>query len=108
MHIADSPCHGTRYHGGSVSDYRRHDDSNGQIAANFMRQIEAKQIQYCFGCSNNSTDIMIDKFNLTLSSRRQIKTINMKETTLMTDQMLWCITDAIEKTKQALLNKEVC
>ena len=108
MHIADSPCHGMRYHGGSVDDSYPFADQVGDIAEVLMNEIEAKKILYYFGGSNTTTDKMIDVFNSSLSYGMKIKKFDISRSTDMTEKVLRSVVEAIEETKQTLLNKEVC
>ena len=74
IHIADAPCHGTKYHAGG--DTYPNGDPAGITHEQMMQEVSRLGIQYWFGyIRQNSTDKMIDIFNDSLkqlSSQRLI------------------------------------
>lgn len=68
-HIADSPCHGSRYHTPTVSDDFPDGDSFRPPLETLMKGIVENCIQYSFAHINNTTDKMIEVFNSVLPRR---------------------------------------
>ena len=85
IHIADSPCHGTRYH--SLKDTYPSGDPAGISHESMMEQVARLDIQYWFGYINRQyTDQMIGIFNDSLRMKskqrliiRQFDAINADE-----------------------------
>lgn len=63
IHIADCPCHGTKYHT-LLGDHYPHGDPAGISHESMMGQVVRLDIQYWFGYINKTTtDQMIRIFN---------------------------------------------
>jgi hypothetical protein len=62
-HIADAPCHGTKYHSSNMGDGNPNGDPHGLQAEDLIRDLILKKIQYNFGEMNSSTTQMIRIFN---------------------------------------------
>jgi hypothetical protein len=68
IHIADCPCHGTRYH--TLGDDYPNGDPAGITHDQMMSEIARLDLQYWFGyIQRETTDKMIDIFNESLKAR---------------------------------------
>ena len=83
-HIADAPCHGEDYHDKSMGDSHSAGDPLGLRAEDLISNLKGKNIEYFFGRINNSTDLMINKFNSIAGGDKYITTTPMSEGTMMT------------------------
>jgi Alpha-kinase family len=65
IHIADAPCHGTQYQPfGYHPDHYPAGDPYGLRAADLLSTLSDCQVEYVFGRLNDTTDRMIQTFNL--------------------------------------------
>ena len=62
FHIADSPCHGTRFHDPSVADDYSNGDPRGLQIENLLSKLEELKIIYWFAKLGNATDLMVQVF----------------------------------------------
>ncbi len=62
FHIADSPCHGTRFHDPSVGDEYPNGDPRGLRIEDLLSKLEGLQVIYWFAKLGNMTDLMIQVF----------------------------------------------
>jgi hypothetical protein len=60
FHIADAPCHGTKFH--SLADDFPGGDPKGRSLESLLDQLANNDIQYHFGKINNSTNKMVETF----------------------------------------------
>ena len=64
FHIADAPCHGTKFHSfGSNEDSYPDGDPLGRSISSLFGQIRRKGIQYIFGKITTGTDVMLKRFS---------------------------------------------
>ena len=61
-HIADAPCHGSRFHNGVGDDYP-HGHEKDTPAEQLIATLQGQQVVYFFGKLNTHTDKMITEFN---------------------------------------------
>ena len=66
LHIADCPCHGSRYHNDNISD--SHPEWSDDIPKCLKKLVNVYRVFYWFGKLTNHTDLMIQEFNKILSS----------------------------------------
>ncbi|RUS30698.1 hypothetical protein BC938DRAFT_479062 [Jimgerdemannia flammicorona] len=64
FHVGDAPAHGTRFHKSHVQDLYPRGDPRGLVAEDVLRGIYEKGIIYYFLKLNDSTDQMIEVFNV--------------------------------------------
>ena len=62
FHIADSPCHGTRFHDPSVYDDYPNGDPRGLQIEYLLPKLEGFKVIYWFAKLGNMTDLMIQAF----------------------------------------------
>lgn len=62
FHIADSPCHGTRFHDPSVGDDYPNGDPRGLQIEHLLGKVEELKIIYWFAKLGNATDLMVQVF----------------------------------------------
>ena len=62
FHIADSPCHGTRFHDPSVGDDYPNGDPRGLQIEDLLSKLEELNIIYWFAKLGNGTDLMVQVF----------------------------------------------
>ncbi|XP_028404560.1 alpha-protein kinase vwkA-like [Dendronephthya gigantea] len=62
FHIADSPCHGTRFHDPSVGDEYPNGDPRGLHIEDLLSKLDELKIIYWFAKLGNTTDLMIKVF----------------------------------------------
>ena len=62
FHIADSPCHGTRFHDPSVGDDYPNGDPRGLQIEDLLSKLEGLQVIYWFAKLANTTDLMVQVF----------------------------------------------
>ncbi len=62
FHIADSPCHGTRFHDPSVGDDYPNGDPRGLQIEDLLSKLEGFKVIYWFAKLGNMTDLMIQAF----------------------------------------------
>lgn len=66
LHFADAPCHGTAFHSSSVNDctpeYSDRDKTGVTKARRILRQMKSLNVEYHFVMLNNTTEIMVNKF----------------------------------------------
>jgi hypothetical protein len=62
FHIADSPCHGTRFHDPSVADDHPNGDPRGLQIEDLLSKLEQLSIIYWFAKLGNATDLMVQVF----------------------------------------------
>lgn len=62
FHIADSPCHGTRFHDPSVGDDYPSGDPRGLQIEHLLGKVEELKIIYWFAKLGNATDLMVQVF----------------------------------------------
>jgi hypothetical protein len=61
LHIADYPCHGSRYHNDNISD--NHPEWSDDIPKCLKKLVNIYRLFYWFGKISNHTDLMIQEFN---------------------------------------------
>ena len=116
IHIADAPCHGTKYHG--VDDTYPNGDPAGITHEQMMQEVSRLGIQYWFGYINQAyTDKMIDIFNNSLkqlsSQRLIIRQFDAQEAQQIADAVHKSVTasvtanEAKKASLQALGSSEV-
>ncbi|RUP44947.1 hypothetical protein BC936DRAFT_148816 [Jimgerdemannia flammicorona] len=64
FHVGDAPAHGARFHKSHVQDFYPRGDPRGLVAEDVLRGIYEKGIIYYFLKLNDSTDQMIEVFNV--------------------------------------------
>ena len=62
FHIADSPCHGTRFHDPSVADDHPNGDPRGLRIEDLLSKLEEFKVIYWFAKLGNATDMMVQVF----------------------------------------------
>ena len=62
FHIADSPCHGTRFHDPSVGDEYPNGDPRGLRIEDLLSKLEELKIIYWFAKLGSATDLMVQVF----------------------------------------------
>ena len=62
FHIADSPCHGTRFHDPSVGDEYPNGDPRGLRIEDLLSKLEGLQVIYWFAKLGSMTDLMVQVF----------------------------------------------
>eukprot|EP01031_Cornospumella_fuschlensis_P028362 gene28362-34241_t len=64
-HIADAPCHGSSFHSRLVEDRHPngHKDDPDKSLLEILQKLKADRVKYIFMSINNSTDLMINRFN---------------------------------------------
>ena len=62
FHVADAPCHGSRFHCG-VNDAHPGGDPRGLDITSLLRKVTELNLNYFFAKMNDSTVKMIDEFN---------------------------------------------
>ena len=67
FHIADSPCHGNRFHDPSVSDDYPNGDPRGLKIEDLLAKLQEMNILYWFAKLGNTTDQMIKEFQSLMS-----------------------------------------
>ena len=65
FHIADAPCHGSRFHSRANDDYPD-GDPRGLNITSLLKKLVDLNVNYYFGKINSSTEKMIEEFNLEL------------------------------------------
>jgi hypothetical protein len=82
-HIADAPCHGSRYHG--YKDDYPDGDPHGLQPRDILLALKEKRVQYCFGKVNNATEQMLRVFNEDVGGEpAYIQAMAVDDTTMMT------------------------
>lgn len=78
IHIADAPCHGSRFHD-SKDDEFPDGDPNGLNITDLLKNLVIKKIHYYFTKINESTNKMVEEFNKELENLHgnQITEINL-------------------------------
>jgi hypothetical protein len=61
LHIADCPCHGSRYHNDNISD--SHPEWSDEIPKFLRKLVNSYRLFYWFGKLSTHTDLMIQEFN---------------------------------------------
>ncbi|KAI1696770.1 alpha-kinase family domain-containing protein [Ditylenchus destructor] len=98
FHIADHPCHGTKYHtsdypyshkgSGIKNDCDRYPDGdpNGRTAENLFNALREKGVQYHFGKITAFTDKMIELFSEAIGN--EIEVFDIKQIDTLVDNVV--------------------
>lgn len=62
FHICDSPAHGRDYHLPNMTDNYANGDPKGRKHEDLFKQMDDLEIYYHFGMINDTTNMMISKF----------------------------------------------
>ena len=77
FHIADSPCHGTRFHDPAVGDDYPNGDPRGLQIEDLLSKVEELSIIYWFAKLGNETDLMIQVFQSIMKGPNKINEIDL-------------------------------
>jgi hypothetical protein len=62
FHICDSPAHGNEYHLQNLTDNYPSGDPKGRKHEDLFKRMDDMEIHYHFGKINDTTDMMLSKF----------------------------------------------
>ena len=103
FHIADSPCHGTRFHDPSVSDDDPDGDRRGLQIEDLLSKLEGLKVIYWFAKLNNLTDLMVQVFQ----SIMNIAQINLDSVDSLVDAVVGSITASVNIYEHGVLEEVV-
>ena len=102
IHIADRPCHGTRFHDSSVGDEYPNGDPRGLRIEELLPKLKALQITYWFIRLNHSTDLMIKVFH----SIMEMYQIDLTSVDNLLEDIERLIFNSVKKTEMKI-SKEI-
>ena len=76
FHVADSPCHGRKFHDG-VSDNYPNGDPRGLEALNLLNKLEQLRVKYWFAKLTNTTDKMVQVFRNLLKDPDMLQQVKL-------------------------------
>ena len=100
IHVADSPCHGTKYHNLSYGDYHPRGDPAGLQLDDLMKQLAEKEISYYFGyIKKDATGKMIEVFASALQTQSNglasIKQFDVSDPTYLLEGVFTSVTSSV-------------
>jgi Alpha-kinase family len=102
IHIADAPCHGTRYQPyGYYNDHYPAGDPYGLRAVDLLGSLSDHQVEYVFGRLNDTTDGMIQTFNLEMQ-RQYITVCDFSEEASISVSVVTAARGSMARTASAL------
>lgn len=110
LHIADAPCHGSRFHNDNVGDDLPNGDPEGITHFDMMNQVIRHEVIYWFGWINRSyTDKMIDEFNDALmrlsDNQLMIQQFDASDLVKLTDRIFASVAKSISASANARSGK---
>ena len=76
FHVADAPCHGSKFHDG-VSDSYPNGDPRGRRAKDLLCKLEQLQVKYWFAKLNDTTDKMVAMFRSLLKDPDMLQLVTL-------------------------------
>ena len=76
FHVADAPCHGSKFHDG-VGDSYPNGDPRGRRAEDLLNKLEQLQVKYWFAKLNNTTDKMVAMFRSLLKDPDMLQLVTL-------------------------------
>lgn len=109
IHIADAPCHGTKYHNLLQGDSYPYGDPGGLQLDNLMKQLAEKEISYYFGyIKRDDTTKMIKAFDASLQMQSNkiysIKQFDVSNPTSLLEGVFRSVTCSITATREILIS----
>ena len=104
LHIADAPCHGSRFHDFTSAKHdeyldKNEEDNRGLKIEDLLGVLQRKDIKYYFGKINSSTDKMITEFRKVFPGKKQfIRKVNVKDTSELVSAVADSVTATIHET----------
>ena len=107
IHIADAPCHGRDYHGGTVSDNYVDGDPAKILHNDVMENVAKQGIQYYFGhIKKRTTAKMISILNKSLRSfsrqTQMIEEFDASDPTMLNDAVYSSVVSSVAATTEML------
>jgi hypothetical protein len=101
IHLADAPCHGTRFTDGADYDKYPDGDPNGLMTEELMKQLRDAKIDYYFVRITSLTDKMINIFKSLYddpASKRSLHVINLGDNvTALMPTVINCVTTSVTR-----------
>lgn len=102
LHIADYPCHGSKYHFDLVDDYPT-GDPDGLTDTILLPKLHGLNVQYVFCKITKHTDQMIAVFNETMGCEF-VKTIETPDATMLIDALTTEVTTTLTASLSSTLS----
>lgn len=105
FHIADSPCHGTRFHAPNLNDDYPNGDPRGLNIEDLLSRIKQLKVIYWFAKLSDTTDKMTEEFQSVMAPE-QINVIPLSSVDDLMEAVLASISASIQMEEHTILAKE--